>query len=468
MTELNTESKIAVQREKVFAENPALELVAPCKVGEGIFRPSVQQKEQFVVRFKTESKKLTFFIPASGAGSRMFQFLYEFLETPNDDNRALAERFINSIEDFAFFKYLPLSFRRSIIKDEVRIEDLVAYLLDKDGMNFSSLPKGLVPFHTADPFVLNPFQEQLLQGAKLEVEETKFHFTIQSAYNDQIKKSISFVEGMFGQNFDVSFSEQSKETDSYAFLEDQSILKDDKGNAVTRPAGHGALLANLNALSEELIFVKNIDNVQHFSKSEMSVEALQMLGGILLEFRKQAKKLFREPNAEGLKELNETYQVFSDTDLTDQLSSDEIRAILNRPLRVCGMVKNEGQPGGGPFWVKENGKISKQIVEKAQISTTGEQFRLMVQSTHFNPVIMAVCPLSMEDEKLDLNDFKDASKYFIVNKTQQGKKIKYMELPGLWNGSMANWNTIFVELPSSVFSPVKTVLDLLGDQHNIK
>jgi hypothetical protein len=273
---------------------------------------------------------------------------------------------------------------------------------------------------------------------------------------------------MFGQNFDVSFSEQSKETDSYAFLEDQSILKDDKGNAVTRPAGHGALLANLNALSEELIFVKNIDNVQHFSKSEMSVEALQMLGGILFEFRKQAKKLYAEPDEARLKELNETYQVFSDTDLTDQLSSDEIRAILNRPLRVCGMVKNEGQPGGGPFWVKENGKISKQIVEKAQISTTGEQFRLMVQSTHFNPVIMAVCPLSMEGEKLDLNDFKDASKYFIVNKTQHGKKIKYMELPGLWNGSMANWNTIFVELPSSVFSPVKTVLDLLGDQHNIK
>jgi hypothetical protein len=205
MTELNTESKIAIQREKVFAENPALELVAPCKVGEGIFRPSVQQKEQFVVRFKTEAKQLTFFIPASGAGSRMFQFLYEFLEAPNDENRAQAERFINSIEDFAFFKSLPLTLRQSIIKDEVEIEALVSYLLSKEGLNFSVLPKGLVPFHIADPFVLNPFQEHLLQGAKLEVEETKFHFTIQSNYNDQIKKSISFAEGMFGQNFDISF-----------------------------------------------------------------------------------------------------------------------------------------------------------------------------------------------------------------------------------------------------------------------
>jgi hypothetical protein len=437
-------------------------------VGEGIFRPSVQQKEQFVVRFITEAKQLTFFIPASGAGSRMFQFLYEFLEAPNDENRAQAERFINSIEDFAFFKSLPLTLRQSIIKDEVEIEALVSYLLSKEGLNFSVLPKGLVPFHIADPFVLNPFQEHLLQGAKLEVEETKFHFTIQSNYNDQIKKSISFAEGMFGQNFHISFSEQYKETDSYAFLEDQSILLDSKGEAVTRPAGHGALLENLNALNEELIFVKNIDNVQHFSKSAMSVEAWQMLGGIILEFRKQAKKLYAEPDEARLKELNETFQVFSDLDLTDQLSSDEIRNMLNRPIRVCGMVKNEGQPGGGPFWVRDKGRISKQIVEKAQISSTGEQFRLMVQSTHFNPVIMALCPISMEDEKFDLNDFKDPSKYFIVNKTQQGKKIKYMELPGLWNGSMANWNTIFVELPSSVFSPVKTVLDLLGDQHNIK
>ncbi len=468
MTEISAEYLIAIQRERVFSENPALELVAPCKVGEGIFRPSLLQKEFFIKAFQSESQKLTFFIPASGAGSRMFQFLYDFLETPNDENRAQVERFINSIEDFAFFKLLPFSFRKSILKDEVEIEELVRYLLNTEGLNFSVLPKGLIPFHAADPFVLNPFQEHLLQGAKLDVEEIKFHFTIQSIFQDKIRESIFFAEGMHGQHFEVTFSDQSKDTDSYAFLDDQTLLVNEIGEAVTRPAGHGALLENLNSLDEELIFVKNIDNVQHISKSSLSIEVGQMLGGMLLEFRKQAKKLYANPDESGLNELNKIYQVFSESELKGLHNSEEYRNLLNRPIRVCGMVKNEGQPGGGPFWVKEKGKVNKQIVEKAQISSTGEQFRLMAQSTHFNPVVMAICPLSMDDKKFDLNDFRDTSKYFIVNKTEQGKKIRYIEQPGLWNGSMANWNTIFVELPSSVFSPVKTVLDLLGDLHNTK
>ena len=395
----------------------------------------------------------------------MFQFLYEFLEEPNEENRALVERFLNTIEEFAFFGQLSNEMKKGILERTLDLEKIVSHLLNEDGLGFGSLPKGLVPFHSFDPFILNPFQEHILQGEQLTEGEFSFHFTIQPEFQTKIQKGIKHIEGMTGTMYEVEFSEQRAETNSVAFLENGEVCMNDKGTAVTRPAGHGALLDNLNSLNEELVFIKNIDNVQHLNRAAKSIKTWKVLGGLLLEFRNHARNICNSPSVEGLKELNDRFQVYSASEIEQCASADSIKKILDRPTRVCGMIKNQGQPGGGPFWVIENGLVTKQIVEKAQISNNGEQSRILVQSTHFNPVMIVASPISLSGEKFDLTKFRDDSKYFIVHKTQKGQKIRYMEQPGLWNGSMANWNTLFVEIPTSTFSPVKTVLDLLDEAH---
>jgi hypothetical protein len=465
MTKLFSNEQIEAQKQKVFAENPSVNLVAPCKIGEGILRLSQEERERLISLYSAQNVPISFFIPASGSGSRMFEFLYEFLEEPNDENRSKVERFLNMIADFAFFKQFPKEMQRSIIDQTVELDEIVNFLLGKEGLGFGHMPKGLIPFHSNSPFILNPFQEQIIQGAQLENDDFSFHFTVQSTYENEIRNGIKHVEGLTGEAYNVSFSEQAVSSNSIAFLENGDVYYSENGEAVTRPAGHGALLSHLNKLNSDVIFIKNIDNVQHYNNSQKTLVTWKVLGGLLLEFKNKAAQLKKVPTLEGLKELNAEFQVYSDSEILSCTTNEDIRHLLDRPVRVCGMVKNEGQPGGGPFWINENGIISKQIVEKAQISMKGDQYKLMVQSTHFNPVMIAASPLSLEGEKFDLEKFKDDSKYFIVRKRHHGQSIRYMELPGLWNGSMANWNTIFVEIPSSTFSPVKTVLDLLDDAH---
>jgi hypothetical protein len=189
------------------------------------------------------------------------------------------------------------------------------------------------------------------------------------------------------------------------------------------------------------------------------------LGGVLNEFRTESEDIFNNPSLAKLSEFNKKYQLIPESELFQYTSDEEIKIFIDRPVRVCGMVRNQGQPGGGPFWIKEKGRVSKQIVEKAQIAGTSDQLGLLVKSTHFNPVMIAACQYDFHGKKYDLNEFVDFSKYFKVSKTHAGQNIGYIELPGLWNGSMAYWNTVFVEIPTEVFSPVKTILDLLEDAH---
>jgi hypothetical protein len=269
---------------------------------------------------------------------------------------------------------------------------------------------------------------------------------------------------MSGNQTDISFSCQNELTDSYAFDAQKNVVLTETREPLTRPAGHGALLENLNAIDSDLIFIKNIDNIQHYSKSDASTQTWKFLGGIALWLHDEIKNIIQDPSLESLIELNKNFQLYHSDEITN-LSNEEIKDLLNRPLRVCGMVRNEGQQGGGPFWVKDGAKISKQIVEKVQISSTSDQFRLMAQSSHFNPVMIAAITKDFSNQKFDLQRFKNPTNFFIVKKKHQGKDILFSELPGLWNGSMANWNTVFVEIPSSTFSPVKTVLDLLEDDH---
>lgn len=461
---MSNEEKIKEQREKVFNGHSKVTLFAPCRIGEGILQLSEDEWKKAVKSFRKSNASPTYFIPASGSGSRMFAFLFDYLNEPNTSDIGSVERFMNHIQEFAFYQLLPNDLKTKVRENTIEAEELSLFLLGESGLNFANLPKGLIPFHYNEPFVLNPFQEHVLQGTRLSNGRAKFHFTIQPEFEEKIKSSISSLEGLTGKAYNVTYSTQSGASNAFAFTS-QGEIAQDEGEAIRRPAGHGALLENLNAIDSELIFIKNIDNVQHFNASDYSMETWSVLGGLLQKFRAELAQLMDDPDKAKLAELNEKYQFLSPVELNTVRTSDDLIRIINRPVRVCGMVRNEGQPGGGPFWIDDDGVVSKQIVEKAQISLHGEQFRLMVKSTHFNPVMIALTPYDLQGNKIDLARFRDDSKYFIVNKTQKGQEIRYMELPGLWNGGMAYWNTLFVEISQETFSPVKTILDLLADGH---
>jgi hypothetical protein len=464
-TTANNQPEIELQQKLVFSEKPILNIVAPCTIGNGIIRLSESEIRQFEELFKKAEKKISFFIPASGSGSRMFEFLYDFLEEPNESNRAQVERFLNNIQSFAFFRQIPSEKQKEIVDFQISLQEVVSFLLNKDGMGYGELPKGLIPFHILDPFILNPFQEHIIQGARLQSKNTAFHFTIQSQFRNHFNLVVEQLQGLIGEQFQVSYSEQNKESDSYAFEDDGSLVFNKDGSAMRRPAGHGALLKNLQGINKELVFVKNIDNTQHFSKSEKSQQIWNALGGLVLAIKKEFLEIRLEPSLDKLTKLNQKFDLFSETELNTIQSNQDILLLINRPIRVCGMVRNEGQPGGGPFLIEDNGIIRKQIVEKAQISSSPNQMNQMVKSTHFNPVMMVLSYQQEDGTNFNLNDFADHSKYFIVTKKFQGQNIRFMELPGLWNGAMANWVTLFVEIPNETFSPVKTVLDLLNPPH---
>ena len=457
-------SKIEEQKAKVIGDHPEVVLVSPCKLDEGIVKFTAQEQVNLVNIFEKEKFSSCFFIPASGSGSRMFQFLFDFLEAPDEVNRSSVEKFLNHISEFAFFQQLPVETRNKLKDFDVDLDAFVSFLLKEDGMGYGDLPKGLIPFHKNEPFILNPFQEHILQGVRVKEENVSFHFTVQSRYESAIKKVISQIQGLTGQHYEVSFSDQDVNSDSFAFTNDGEPFTLENGQVLNRPAGHGALLENINKINCDYVFIKNIDNVQHFLKSDSSVTTWKLLGGILIDYKKEAKKLYDNPSLEGLKKLNERFQLFNEK-MIENLNNEEIKEILNRPTRACGMVRNDGQPGGGPFWVDDNGIISKQIIEKSQITMKGKQYSLMVQSTYFNPVMIVVSTQDLNGNKFDLQNYKDDSKFFIVRKKYKGQDVQFIELPGLWNGSMSNWNSLFIEIPTETFSPVKTVLDLLNDDH---
>jgi hypothetical protein len=462
--ESNLEQKIEVEKGKVFGEKPLLKLKNPCKIGNGIISYQEDSKKELIALFDKSNPTISFFIPASGSGSRMFQFLFEFLNQPDENNVQLIERFFNNFEQFAFHRILPKEIRDFDFSANDQIEKVINFIITQEGLNFSSYPKGLIPFHKNGPFILNPFQEQVLQAINLLDKKVDVHFTIDENFESEIKHSIENVTKLVGKQVHVFFSYQEKNTNAIPFYKNQSTVLDEDKSVMTRPSGHGALLENLNGINSELIFLKNIDNVQNYNHSKSSKKTFKFLGGLALDFRNELLKLKSNPHFDQFSELNLKFQLFPEESIS-HFGEKEILNFINRPFRVCGMIKNEGQPGGGPFWVEENGVMSKQIIEKAQIESSFDQLKLLVQSTHFNPVMMVACPLNLEGNKFDLHEYSDPSKYFLIEKKHKGESIFFSELPGLWNGSMANWNTIFVEIPSDTFSPVKTVLDLLDKLH---
>ena len=465
------QDKIDIQRKKILKGNPTIDLSDSCRIGNGISQISEENKSNLLTLYKDikSSLDICFFIPASGSGSRMFSALYEFLNDPaNPDVQKSVDEFVAHIEEMAIYYYLSDEWKEKISENNFDKVELVEYLLTDAGLDLGGLPKGLIPFHIYENYITNPFQEHLVQGTQIGDTASKFHFTINKRFEDRIDSRIKKLERRLNMNFVWEFSEQDPSTNSVAFTDDMEPAVDGQGMIITRPAGHGTLIKNLNTIDADIIFIRNIDNMQHGAKADTSTKTRQLLAGVLLDFQSKIHNILKKVErgdafASSMSAFNKEF----DMRIPQELIGDEdfVKRYFDRPVRVCGMVKNEGAPGGGPFWVKMNGNETRQIIEKSQISNNPEQKKLMETATHFNPVELVCGVRNHKGQKFDLEQYVDENQYFIVNKTQEGQAIKYIEQPGLWNGAMAHWLTLFYEIDSACFSPVKTVMDLLKPAH---
>ncbi|MEY3844433.1 MAG: hypothetical protein RL293_855 [Bacteroidota bacterium] len=456
------EIHVLKQKNDILNGAPFLDVVRPCRLGDGIIQLTSEEEHELTQRFSQVKKELSFFIPASGSGSRMFQFLYDYLNQTTETNQAQTEQFIRRISSFAFYKRFPSEVKEKIENFSWSIEDLISYVLGEGGLNFGLYPKGLIPFHSLGPFMLNPFQEQLIQGSQLVQGPIDFHFTIQSTFEAHFQSAIQSLSDMTGDVYPVTYSEQDPKTNSFAFYADGTLALGEDEEPIQLPAGHGTLLTNLARIQSDYVLVKNIDNLQHFSQSAASNSQWKILVGLLDQLKEAFSGLAKNPSLVEFEQLNKLFHFLPENELK---SEAELMDFISRPMRVCGMVRNEGQPGGGPFYVEKNGEMRKQIVEKAQLANTDKVNALLMQSTHFNPVMMVLDFKDFHGEHYDLTQFTDEEAFFIVEKSHLGKSIRFIEQPGLWNGGMAKWNTIFIEIPNEVFTPVKTVLDLLQNTH---
>lgn len=456
---------IEVQRILTFTSPPKLDIVEACKIGKGILRLALSEENNYIQHYVNTNPLTTFFIPASGSGSRMFEFLFKFLTAPDDDNQSKVERFINHFDDFAFSKKVNPEKWFALKKGDITLEDFIDYLLSNEGgLNFAQLPKGLIPFHRIGPFILSPFQAHIAQGVEITQGSPVFHFTISETFQNAIEEEQRNIENLLYKPAILNYSVQDPKTDAYIFDENQNVILNNDNQPIKRPAGHGALLENLSTIKSDIIFIKNVDNIQHYNKYSHTKKTFQFLGGLLLTIEEDRNHLLADFSMNKFQLFNTKYEILLPEEISN-LSEQEIIHLLNLPIRVCGMVKNEGEPGGGPYWLKSDGVSRKQIIEKAQINTTDKQYNLLINSTHFNPVIMAIKNADKDGHPFELNSFVDENQYLRVKKTYKGQKIFFTEKPGLWNGSMYNWLTIFVEIPSETFSPVKTILDLLKPIH---
>lgn len=469
---------------------PFLEIRSAASIGNGIIKPSEEEKNIFLKAWddylQTNASVLKF-VPASGAASRMFKDLFEFIEKENNlPTSDFEKKFFDEIKKFAFYNDLNNACIKNTEKtiDELienkRYTEIISNLLLEKGLNYGALPKGLLKFHSYPAEKRTPMQEHLVEGAlyaKNKTKQVNIHFTVSAEHRNLFEKHLSEsqteYEQKWGVKFDVGFSEQKPSTDTVAADADNNPFRE-KGELLFRPGGHGALIANLNDIQSDVIFIKNIDNVVPDSLKEETVTYKKLIAGILVHVQKQAFAYLKELENENISDAKlAVIAQFCEAKLNNHpkdraLKGKELRNYLihklNRPIRVCGMVKNVGEPGGGPFiTLNSDGTYSPQILESSQISTENKD--LMMKSTHFNPVDLVCAVKNYKGEKFDLIKFVDKNTGFISSKSKSGKELKALELPGLWNGAMSDWNTIFVEVPIETFNPVKTVNDLLRKEH---
>ena len=479
---------------------PPTNLVAAATLGNGLLSFSPESQETLKKYYNDNCERLSVqrVVPASGAASRMFKFLFNFLDS-FDFGKETLESYLERTQDkeikffndnlnlFPFYNDALDALKKSTpgyldLEPGDQLYKLIAFILGNEGFNFGNLPKGVLPFHYYnESHIATAFEEHLIEAAScVGGSKVRIHYTISEKhrhlFEDLSENILERVVSQTGKTFDLEYSYQKSSTDTIAVTEENQPFRNDDGSILFRPSGHGALIENLNELDADLVFVKNIDNVVTQSSRDLVVNYKKVLAGLLLKTQENVFSFLKELD-NGLDDLSDVTDFMTNElnvkfpEAFDNYKSEEkhqyIKSRLNRPIRVCGMVKNEGQPGGGPFWTLDTkGVISLQIVESAQMDLSKQDQEVIVnQATHFNPVDL-VCGLKdYKGNAYNLSEFVDSETAFISSKTQSGKALKALELPGLWNGSMAGWNTLFVEVPLETFNPVKTVNDLIKPGH---
>lgn len=504
----NNEDKALLQQKGISEERlqqmllnfqtgfPFLAIDSAATLGHGILSPSETEQEAYIAAWHRyiadEEHSVVKFVPASGAASRMFKDLFAFAEAADDAPLSpVVATFFERLPDAAFFPDLNTACQRlygsgalSLAK-EGRKRDVVKALLSKEGLNYGALPKGLLQFHRYGTGARTPFEEHLVEGALYARENdgnVAVHFTVSPEHRELFQnlctKVAPIYEQAYGVRFNVSYSEQKPSTDTVAVNADNTPFRQADGTLLFRPGGHGALIENLNEIQADVVFVKNIDNVVPDHLKADTVRWKQVLAGLLVDLQEQVFSYLEElSHGDVPEERMQEILHFLEEKLCCRCEAaegmaglellDYLFCKLNRPLRVCGMVRNVGEPGGGPFWAyNADGSLSLQILESSQIDMQDSRSKALFEGgTHFNPVDLVCAVRDYEDEPFFLPDFVDEATGFISHKSKDGRELKALELPGLWNGAMSDWNTVFVEVPISTFNPVKTVADLFRPQH---
>lgn len=489
-----TPEKLEEELEMLRTGFPYLKIEAPATPGHGIAVLTPEMEIGSITcweEFLRKGGKVLKMVPASGAASRMFKDVFAFCNGKSDKpDTDFMKKFFDEIEDYAFYprlNFVTLShFGKSIdsLIKEKRYKDIAGALLEQWGLNYGQLPKALLQFHKVIGSSRTALEEHLAEGAQYAMGKdgvVHVHFTVSENHLPLVKMKVEEAAGHlgheYGARFDITYSVQKPHTDTVAANMDGTPYREE-GKLFFRPGGHGALIENLNDLDADVIFIKNIDNVVPDSRRGATLQYKRVLGGTLVAVKQKmdewCRKLAKEvPSDEELENMlyfmRNVLCITHDKadEMTPGQKRDYILSKLNRPLRVCGMVRNEGEPGGGPYLAyNADGTVSPQILESVQIDSRDKEAQKMMKgATHFNPVDLAVSTRDYKGEKFNLPDYVDKNTGFISQKSREGVEIKALELPGLWNGAMSDWNTVFVEVPADTFNPVKTVNDLLRPAH---
>lgn len=473
---------------------PFLRLEAAAAIGKGIMAPTADEGKAYIEawqQYKAEGRKVVKFVPASGAASRMFKDMFAFVDADYDvPTTDFEKKYFDNIEKFAFYGELDKACQKNCGKGIKELmgageyKAVAAQMLKAEGLNYGQLPKGLLLFHNYPEGPRTPMEEHLVEGALYAASngEAHVHFTVSHEHMELFKQKVAQKADQYAQKYgikyDITFSEQKPSTDTIAANPDGTPFRNPDGSLLFRPGGHGALIENLNEIEADVIFVKNIDNVVPDRLKQDTVEWKQIIAGVLVSLQKKAFEYLRllDTGRYTHEQVEEIIR-FVQQDLCcrkadiKELEDAELviylRKKLNRPMRVCGVVKNVGEPGGGPFLTyNQDGTVSLQILESSQIDKSNKAYmEMFTKGTHFNPVDLVCAVKDYKGQPFDLPKYVDPTTGFISQKSKNGKELQALELPGLWNGAMSDWSTVFVEVPLSTFNPVKTVNDLLRDQH---
>lgn len=492
---INVENALQ-QIEDIKAGFPFLNILAPASLERGIIRLDSDEESYYMNTWeeylKSPLANVYKMVPASGAASRMFKDLFTFLNSEKTDlDTPSIIQFFERLQHFAFYEKLSMACLRTNWKslakllEEKNYKAIVEALLKEKGLNYGILPKGMIPFHSYEKGICTAAEEHLVEGALYAQHlngHIYIHFTVSPEHKAYFEETINnckiTFEEKFGVSYNISYSEQKLSTNTIALTDNNELFRQSDGSLLLRPGGHGSLISNLSELDADIVFIKNIDNVVPDHLKGATIMNKKLLGGILLKVREQIFSYLKlmEKTKLSISQLIDISNFLKETlciDIPEQLIEHPedwqnwLFTKLDRPIRVCGMVRNLGEPGGGPFLIKESdGSSSLQILENSQINMLDEkQLSLFQSSEYFNPVDI-VCSLSTyQGKKFDLHKYINPKTAFLSNKSQNGRKLKALERPGLWNGSMHYWNTIFVDVPIETFNPVKEVNDLLRPEH---